>query len=264
MAKGDDMKLWIRYQMEDGAIGFGVLEGDIVTQYQGDMFGTAVATGRVLELGRLTLLSPCVPSKVVALWNNFHALAAKLGKTVPKHPLFLLKPSTSLAGPHDQIRRPAGYTGKIAYEGELGIVIGRRCSDVSVAGAADYIFGYTCINDVTAGDLLNEDVNFAQWCRAKGYDTFGCVGPAIATGFDWSAASVVTTLDGVERQNYSLSDMVFSPAEQVSLISRDMTLLPGDVIACGTSLGIGSIKDGATVAVTIAGIGTLSNALAAV
>ncbi len=132
---------------------------------------------------------------------------------------------------------------------------------MSTADAADYIFGYTCVNDVTAGDLLNEDPNFAQWCRAKGYDTFGCIGPAIATDFEWAGASVVTTLDGVERQNYPLSDMVFSPAEQVSMISRDMTLLPGDVIACGTSIGIGSIKDGATVEVSIAGIGMLSNTL---
>jgi len=255
------MKRWVRYTMGRDTAGFGVLDGDAVSEYEGDIFGKPVATGRVHQLDALTLLSPCVPGKIVALWNNFHALSAKLGKSIPKHPLFLIKPSTSLAGPREAIRRPVGYGGKIAYEGELGIVIGRACSNVTVAHAPDYIFGYTCVNDVTAGDLLNEDPNFAQWCRAKGYDTFGCIGPAIATGFEWAGANVVTTLDGVERQNYPLSDMVFSPAEQVSMISRDMTLLPGDVIACGTSIGIGSIKDGATVEVSIAGIGTLSNTL---
>jgi 2-keto-4-pentenoate hydratase/2-oxohepta-3-ene-1,7-dioic acid hydratase in catechol pathway len=272
------MTLWVRYQTQQGEVGFGTLAGSTsgtladatsgmpaeatVTEYAGDMFAEPHATGRVHALHELRLLSPCQPGKIVALWNNFHALAAKLGKAVPKHPLFLIKPSTSLAGPGQAIRRPPSYAGKIAYEGELGIVIGRRCSAVTPAAAADYIFGYTCINDVTAGELLNEDVNFAQWCRAKGYDTFGCVGPAIATDLDWRAAHVVTTLDGVERQNYALSDMVFSPHEQVSRISHDMTLMPGDVIACGTSLGIGSIKEGGCVAVTIAGVGTLSNVLA--
>ena len=147
-------------------------------------------------------------------------------------------------------------------KGELGIVIGRRCKDVPASDAGDYIFGYTCVNDVTAGDVLNENADFAQWCRSKGYDTFGCLGPVIATDFDWRRAHVQTILDGVERQNYPLSDMIFAAAELVSRISHDMTLLPGDVIACGTSVGIGSIRDGSTVEVRIDGIGSLINTLA--
>ncbi|SAK73544.1 5-oxopent-3-ene-1,2,5-tricarboxylate decarboxylase [Caballeronia hypogeia] len=257
------MSLWIRYTHTtakgNGRTGFGLLEGARVVEYDGDMFASPRETGRTFDIAEVQLTSPCVPSRIVALWNNFHALSAKLGKALPTHPLFLIKPSTSLAGPGDTIRRPVAYGGKIVYEGELGIVIGKRCSNVSVEEAADYIFGYTCVNDVTAADLLFEDANFAQWCRAKGYDTFGCIGPAIATGFDWKAAHVVTTLDGVERQNYPLADMAFSPLEQVSRISRDMTLLPGDVIACGTSLGVGSMRDGATVEVSIEGIGRLTN-----
>jgi 2-keto-4-pentenoate hydratase/2-oxohepta-3-ene-1,7-dioic acid hydratase in catechol pathway len=141
-------------------------------------------------------------------------------------------------------------------------VIGKRCTNVSPEEADSYIFGYTCINDVTAVDLLNEDPNFAQWCRSKGFDTFSCIGPAIETQFDWRNANVVTRLDDVERQNYPISDMIFTPAEQVSMISHDMTLMPGDVIACGTSVGVGSIKDGATVVVSIDGIGALPNQLA--
>ena len=140
-------------------------------------------------------------------------------------------------------------------------MIGRRCRNASVEQAADAIFGYTLVNDVTAIDLLNENPHFPQWCRSKGFDTFSCIGPAIVSGFDWRQAHLVTTLDGVERQNYPLADMMFSPAEQVSLISQDLTLEPGDVIACGTSVGVGSIRDGATVAITIDGIGTLSNTL---
>src|SRR5712671_667441 len=151
--------------------------------------------------------------------------------------------------------------GQIAYEGELGIVIGRLCKNVPPNGAAPFIFGYTCVNDVTAAEVLNENVDFPQWCRSKGYDTFGCLGPVIATDWDWSRARAVTRLDGVERQNYPLSDMIMPPEELVSRISHDMSLLPGDVIACGTSVGIGSIKDGGTVEIHIDGIGSLVNVL---
>jgi 2-keto-4-pentenoate hydratase/2-oxohepta-3-ene-1,7-dioic acid hydratase in catechol pathway len=256
------MTQWARFKSADGRIGFGVLEEDRIVEYEGDLFDEPGPKGVTIPRANVTLLSPCAPTKIVALWNNFHALAAKLDKEAPIHPLFLIKPGSSVAGPGDPIRRPASYKGKIAYEGELGIVIGRYCKDVPENEAADYIFGYTCVNDVTAAEVLNEDVNFVQWCRAKGYDTFGCLGPVIVPDLDWTQARVITRLDGVERQNYALSDMIFSPAEQVSRISHDMSLLPGDVIACGTSLGVGSIRDGSTVEISIDGIGSLVNALA--
>ena len=158
-----------------------------------------------------------------------------------------------MIGPDAPIQRPQAIAGKIVYEGELGVVIGRRCKDVEIGDAAAYIFGYTCVNDVTAAEVLNENGDFAQWCRSKSYDTFGCLGPVIATELDLSRAAHVTLLDGVERQNYPLSDIIFSPLALVSHISRDMTLLPGDVIACGTSVGVGSIRDGSTVEVRIDG-----------
>jgi 2-keto-4-pentenoate hydratase/2-oxohepta-3-ene-1,7-dioic acid hydratase in catechol pathway len=205
--------------------------------------------------------SPCQPTKVVALWNNFRALGEKLGKAAPAHPLYLLKPASSVIGTGAAIRRPPAYAGKIAYEGELGIVIGRRCTDASADEAEACIFGYTCINDVTATELLNENPDFPQWTRSKSPDTFCCVGPAIATAIDLASGRVVTTLDGTERQNYPLADMIFTPRELVSRISQDMTLLPGDVIACGTSIGVGSMKDGATVCIRIDGIGELRNRL---
>ncbi len=255
------MVQWARFRSNDGRRGFGVIEGAHILEYEGDQFDSPRPSGRTMPTEGCTLQAPCAPSKIVALWNNFHALREKLGKQAPAHPLFLLKPSTSVIGPDEPIRRPAGYAGKIAYEGELGIVIGRRCKDVPAGEAQSYIFGYTCVNDVTAAELLNENPDFAQWCRSKGCDTFGCLGPVIATDFDWRQAHVITKLDGTERQNYPLSDMIMSPAELVSRLSHDMTLLPGDVIACGTSVGIGSIKDGATVEVRIDGIGSLVNAL---
>jgi 2-keto-4-pentenoate hydratase/2-oxohepta-3-ene-1,7-dioic acid hydratase in catechol pathway len=254
---------WVRFSRADGAVGFGTLSADerSVVPFDGSMFKGAQASGEAIGVADLTLLAPCQPGKIVALWNNFYALSKKLDKAPPRHPLFLIKPARTVIGSGETIRRPVSYAGKIAYEGELGIVIGRRCASVSVEEAEASIFGYTCVNDVTAGELLQEDPNFPQWCRAKGFDTFGCIGPVIETAFDWRTARVITTLEGVERQNYPLDDMIFTPAEQVSMISHDMTLEPGDVIACGTSLGIGSIKDGAEVTVSIGGIGSLVNRL---
>jgi 2-keto-4-pentenoate hydratase/2-oxohepta-3-ene-1,7-dioic acid hydratase in catechol pathway len=254
--------LWARFRSNEGRIGFGTFAANRIVEYDGDFFGSPRPTGITLDEGAFTLLAPCVPSKMIALWNNFRALAAKLGKQAPAHPLFLIKPGTSIIGPNDAIERPTGYSGKIAYEGELGIVIRRRCKDVAVGDAGSYIFGYTCVNDVTAADVLNETPDFAQWCRSKGHDTFGCVGPVIATELDFDSARVITRIGELERQNYLLSDMIMPPAELVSRISHDMTLLPGDVIACGTSLGVGSIREGASVEVTINGIGSLTNMLA--
>ncbi|MEP6883397.1 MAG: fumarylacetoacetate hydrolase family protein [Gammaproteobacteria bacterium] len=255
------MTRWARFRSNDGRTGFGMFADGHVAEYEGDMFGTPRPAGRTLAPGAFTLESPCAPSKIVALWNNFHALKVKLGKSAPLHPLFLIKPGTSVIGPGQPIRRPTGYTGKIAYEGELGIVIGKPCKDVAPNDAAERIFGYTCVNDVTASEVLNENVDFPQWCRSKGYDTFGCLGPVIATGLEWRRLQVTTKVDGVERQNYPLSDMIIPAEELVSRISHDMSLLPGDVIACGTSVGIGSIKDGCTVEVRIDGIGSLVNVL---
>ncbi len=252
---------WARFRTADGRDAFGVLAGEQVAEYAGELFGASRPTGMSHALREVTLLAPCAPTKIVALWNNFTALAAKLGKPQPATPLFLLKPGSCLLGPGQAIRRPTGYAGKIVFEGELGIVIGKACRDVPPQDAAAHIFGYTCCNDVTAAQVLNENPDFTQWCRAKGYDTFGCLGPTIATHIDWSQARVVTRVDGVERQNYPLADMIFDALQLVSRISYDMTLLPGDVIACGTSVGVGSMPDGATVEVAIDGIGTLRNTL---
>jgi 2-keto-4-pentenoate hydratase/2-oxohepta-3-ene-1,7-dioic acid hydratase in catechol pathway len=252
---------WARFRSSDGRIGFGTFEDGRIAEYEGDMFGAPRPAGRTLARGEFTLESPCTPSKIVALWNNFHALRLKLGKAAPTHPMFLIKPGTSVIGPNTPIRRPTGYTGKIAYEGELGIVIGKLCKDVPLSEARDRIFGYTCVNDVTASAVLDENPDFAQWCRSKGYDTFGCLGPVITAGLEWSRLSVITRVDAVERQNYPLSDMILPPEELVSRISHDMSLLPGDVIACGTSVGVGSIKDGCAVEVEIGGVGSLVNVL---
>ena len=256
------MSLWARYETSDGRIGFGQLQQDHIVEYEGDLFREPHATGSTILRSSVRLLAPCEPGKIIALWNNFHALGAKLGKPVPQHPLYFFKASSSVVGTGAAIRRPRNYAGKIIFEGELGIVIGRPCQNVSAAAARDHILGYTCVNDVTAFDQIAENPDFAQWTRSKSYDTFGCLGPVIATHFDLATAHVIVKLDGVERQNYALADMIFKPEELVSRISFDQPLAPGDVIACGTSLGTGSIKDGVSVEVSIAGIGALTNALA--
>ncbi|UPK38980.1 fumarylacetoacetate hydrolase family protein [Bradyrhizobium sp. 186] len=254
-----ETKKWLRFR-HGGATGFGTLTPSGISVHEGEMFGRNAANGKTLALAEVELLAPCAPSKIVALWNNFHALAAKLNQPEPPEPLYLLKATTSIAAPGAVIRRPASYDGKTTYEGELGIVIGKTCARVTPAEADAFIFGYTCVNDITANDILTRDPTFAQWARAKGIDDYGPFGPVITTGLDPAKLTVRTILNGAERQNYPIADMIFSAQELVSKISHDMTLLPGDLIAVGTSVGVGVMKEPAnTVTVAIDGIGELTN-----
>ncbi len=248
---------WIRFSNADG-IGFGTIDGDLIRSYTGNMYAQPTPTGSTLRLDTVKLLAPTVPSKVIALWNNFMALAAKLELQDPPEPLYFLKSPNSYLNPGENICAPSGDH-KIVFEGELGIVIGRTCKAVSEDDAMACVFGYTCANDVTAADVLNRDPTFAQWVRAKGFDTFCPLGPVIATGLDPATLTVKTKLNDQIRQDYPISDMRFSVAQLVSHISRDMTLLPGDVILCGTSVGVGSMKPGSTVQIEINGIGILQN-----
>jgi 2-keto-4-pentenoate hydratase/2-oxohepta-3-ene-1,7-dioic acid hydratase in catechol pathway len=252
------MTLWVRYA-RDGAEGFGTLDGESIAIHAGEMLSGATPTGESVALASVRLLAPVRPGAFIGLWNNFHAAAAKQGNAIPEFPLYFLKNPRCVIGPGEPIRPPAGYDGKVLYEGELGLVIGRRVSNADEAEAAAAIFGLTCVNDVTALDLLTADASFPQWARAKGCDSFGPIGPAIATGLDWASLKVTVALNGRVRQDYPLADMILPPARIVSLISREMTLHPGDVIACGTSLGALPMRPGMNVEVAIAGIGTLAN-----
>jgi len=248
---------WVRFEHAN-TTRFGTLVGDRIQVHAGEMFNNPQPTSETVALADVRLLMPMQPSKVIALWNNFGELGKKLNLAVPEEPLYLLKAPNSFANPGDLIRKPR-CEGKVVFEGELGIVIGRTASGVSEADAMDFVFGYTCANDVTVADILNRDASFAQWVRAKGFDTFCPMGPSIATGLDASQLRVKTTLNGDVRQDYPISDMRFSVARLVSLISADMTLLAGDVILCGTSVGVGSMKPDSDIQVEIAGIGTLRN-----
>jgi 2-keto-4-pentenoate hydratase/2-oxohepta-3-ene-1,7-dioic acid hydratase in catechol pathway len=248
---------WLRFAYQD-EIGFGLLNGDVVEVHHGNMFENPTATPHRHALKDIKLLSPCVPSKVIALWNNFKALGDKLQLSEPAEPLYFLKAPNSWLNPGETIRKPA-QDGKVVYEGELAIVIGKTASAVSEAQAGAHIFGYTCANDVTHAEILNRDSTFAQWVRAKSFDTFCPLGPVIATGLDPATLVVRTHLNGEIRQNFPISDMRMTAVQLVSKISHDMTLVAGDVILCGTSIGVGSMKSGSAVAIEIAGIGTLSN-----
>jgi 2-keto-4-pentenoate hydratase/2-oxohepta-3-ene-1,7-dioic acid hydratase in catechol pathway len=248
---------WVRFRDRD-RVGFGTVTQSGIDVHDGELFGASQPNGRRLALSEVELLAPAEPSKIIALWNNFHALAAKLNVREPDDPLYLLKAPTTVTGPNAVVRQPVSYEGKVTYEGELGIVIGRTCSEVPADRADEFIFGYTCVNDITAADIIGKDASFAQWARAKGYDGFCPFGPVITRAIDPAKLVVRTILNGVERQNYPISDMIFSSQQLVSHISHDMTLLPGDLICCGTSVGVGAMKEPVnTVTVAIDGIGEL-------
>jgi 2-keto-4-pentenoate hydratase/2-oxohepta-3-ene-1,7-dioic acid hydratase in catechol pathway len=255
------MALWMRFEAAD-AEHFGTLEGNTLTAWCGDMFADPQPTELRFPLAGVHVLTPCKPTKMIGLWNNFHERAEKEGLQAPAHPLYFLKANSCFAAHGETIRRPTGYAGMVVFEAELGIVIGRRSSCIDPAAAPAAIFGYTCVNDVTARDLMRLDPAFVHWTRAKSFDSFGVFGPAIATGLEPAALRVRAVISGEQRQNYPVSDMFFSPAEIVSRISHDMTLEPGDVIACGTSVGAGALAEGDTVEVAIDGVGRLVNRFA--
>ncbi len=252
------MTCWLRFEVHGEAC-FGTLADGVIAEHAGDMFGTPYATGRCFQLAAVRVLIPTRPGKMIGLWNNFHERAHLENLQRPDHPLYFLKAANSFAGHGEQICRPAGYTGRVVFEGELGVVIGKRCANVSAAAVKEVIFGYTCANDVTARDILRADPSFPQWTRAKSFDTFGVFGPYIVTGLDPMQLRVRTIVAGEERQNYPVADMFFPPDEIVARISQDMTLEPGDIIICGTSVGAGEMQDGDAVVVAIDGIGSLGN-----
>ena len=254
------MSNWIKFT-NNNIEAFGITSGSEVNVYSGDMFNNPSKTNTKFDLKDVIINNPCKPTKMSALWNNYQSLANEKGLSKPKNPLYLNKAISCIIGQGENIIRPKNYDESIFYEGELGIVIGKTCKEVSVSEASEYIFGYTCVNDITAMDLVKKDPTFDQWTRSKSYDTFGIFGPCIATDIDPMALEIVTTVDGVIKQNYKTSDMFFNVYEIVNLLSHDMTLNPGDIIACGTNSGLGPIQKNNTVTVSISNIGKVTNKL---
>ncbi|MER3445489.1 MAG: hypothetical protein C4291_01030 [Candidatus Dadabacteria bacterium] len=249
------MKL-LRFESKDGDIRFGLLEGDIVSEIKGDIFGGYKVTQIEHRPTEIKFLPPCFPTKIVAVGLNYRDHAAEMKKSPPEEPLIFMKPTTALIGHEDKIIYPKYMSSRVDYEGELAVVIGKRTKWVSEDDALNYVFGYTCINDVTARDLQAKDV---QYTRAKGFDTFAPMGPVIETELDPSDIQISTFLNGERKQHSRTSELIFNIPRLISFISRVMTLLPGDIIATGTPSGIGPMKSGDEVEVEIEGIGILRN-----
>ncbi len=211
-----------------------------------------------LSIADVQLLNPCCPSKIVAVGLNYRDHASELNQELPKEPLLFLKPASSIIGPGESIILPP-QSSRVDYEAELGIVIADPAHNISKDDARDYILGYICLNDVTARDLQSKD---GQWTRAKGFDTFCPIGPWIEADLDPSDLKIELRLNNEVKQSSRTSNLIFDCFELVAYISHVMTLLPGDIIATGTAAGIGPMKAGDSVEVTIEGIGSLVNKVA--
>lgn len=253
-------KHWCRIAI-DGSPRLGRLEGDRIALYEGDLFANPSATDEVVNSAEANWLPPVEPRQFLGLWNNFHE-RQQLEKTrIPDFPLFFVKLGESLSAHQHSITRPPGFTGRVKFEAELGIVIGKPCFNIDFDKADEFIFGYTCVNDVTAPEPLFANDQFHQWCRAKSLPGFGPIGPVITQDIDPSGLRVRGILDGEVKQDYPVSDMIFSPQQIVWHIAKEIALYPGDVIACGTSVGAVDMADGQTIVIDIPGIGSLSNQL---
>ncbi|HEU4750914.1 MAG TPA: fumarylacetoacetate hydrolase family protein [Acidimicrobiia bacterium] len=237
-------------------IAYGLAEAAGVTVYKGSPFVAWEATETMVPWEAVQLLSPVIPTKVVAVGRNYVEHAEEVGAEVPEEPIIFLKPATSVVGPDSPVVYPPD-SHNVQHEAELAVVVGRVARNVAAEDAGKYIFGYTAANDVTARDLQRKD---GQWTRGKGFDTFCPLGPVIETELDpLERLAVICRVNGEVRQAGFTSDMVFGVAELFEFISRVMTLLPGDVILTGTPSGISSVEPGDLMEVEIDGIGSLAN-----
>jgi 2-keto-4-pentenoate hydratase/2-oxohepta-3-ene-1,7-dioic acid hydratase in catechol pathway len=246
----------------DGNVAFGVVEGDpsttegpVLDIIKGHPFAEFERSGQKVPLSKVRLLPPVLPSKVVAIGRNYAEHAAELGNEVPEVPVAFFKPSTAVTGPGDPISYPA-FSSELHYEAELAVVIGRMCREVPRERAREVVLGFTCGNDVTARDVQRRE---KQWARAKGFDTSCPLGPWVETELDPDDLGIMCTVNGEQRQLGRTSDMIHSVEDLIVHITEAMTLLPGDVILTGTPAGVGPLNVGDEVAVTIEGIGTLTN-----
>jgi 2-keto-4-pentenoate hydratase/2-oxohepta-3-ene-1,7-dioic acid hydratase in catechol pathway len=213
-----------------------------------------------LPLSAARLLAPVTPTKVVCIGRNYREHALELNHPIPSEPLIFLKPPSSVIGTGDEIRRPNRISQRVDHEGELGVVIGKRCYRLRQdEDVRPYILGYTCVNDVTARDLQNKD---GQWTRAKGFDTFCPVGPIVVEDLDpWKGIAVQARVNGQIRQDGTTKDFLFPLDLLMRFITQVMTLEPGDLIATGTPAGVGPLEPGDTVEIGVEGVGTLRNAV---
>jgi 2-keto-4-pentenoate hydratase/2-oxohepta-3-ene-1,7-dioic acid hydratase in catechol pathway len=238
-----------------GAISFAVIEGEEAVELDGPPAGGIRFTGNRVPLADCRLLAPVLPSKVIAVGLNYPSVAESIGMTIPTEPLLSLKPSTSVIGPGDVIRRPRDVK-ILDHEAELAVVVNGLVRNADEEAAERAILGYTCANDLTSRDLRERE---GQWTRAKGYDGFCPLGPWIETELEPLGLRLRARVNGDVRQDANTKEMVFGPVQLVSFVSRVMTLLPGDVICTGTPVGVGPVEPGDIVEIEIEGIGILQN-----
>lgn len=243
---------YVRYEHR-GKRAYGLLEQDTIREIRGGLFGPRRPSGVKVKLADVKLLCPCEPTTVLAVGLNYKS---HLGtRPAPTKPEFFFKPLTSLVEHNGDIVIPPGAT-NVHYEGEFVIVIGRTARQVKESDALQYVFGYTCGNDVSERNWQQGDL---QWWRAKGADTFGPLGPVIAAGLEYHPRRLQTRVNGEIKQSQLLSDLLFDVPAIVSFASRHLTLQPGDVIYTGTPGSTSAMKPGDVVEVEIEGIGVLSN-----
>ncbi len=236
--------------------GWGILDGKHVQVANGCPYqGTLRPTTQSIPLQDIHWLPPATPSKIVCIGSNYRQHCLEMGRPVPDTPKLFLKPPSALIGNGQHIRLPPGV-GRVDFEGELAIIVGRRATRITPKAVSEYLLGFTILNDVTARELQRKDVQFT---RAKGFDTFCPVGPWLVPGIEPDDLRIQTHVNNTLRQDSSTADMVFSVRKLVSFISQVMTLEPGDIISTGTPSGVGPLEPGDTVAVTIEKIGTLTN-----
>jgi len=246
----------------------GILDGKQVHKIDGNIFGDFSKGEESFSLEELQILAPVSPPNIVAIGLNYRKHAREGGSEIPKRPVIFLKPTTSVVGPGEDILLPHMAPDEVDYEAELAVIIGRLTKDVEPEAALDYVFGYTCGNDVSARDCqLRLDV---QWARGKSFDTFCPLGPWIETELNPSDCKIKTVLNDQVMQDSNTEDMIFSVRELVSYCSKNMTLLPGTVIMTGTPEGVGCarkppvyLREGDSVQIKIEGIGTLENQVSA-
>lgn len=249
----------VRFKAGDD-IAYGLAEAEGVTLYEGTPFVAWEPTETLIPWESIQLLSPVLPSKVVGVGENYVEHAEESGSDVPEEPVIFLKPATSVVGPNVHVLKPA-VSDEIHHEAELAVVVGKVARNVRAEDASQFIFGYTAANDVTARDLQRRD---GQWTRAKGFDTFCPLGPAIETELDpLERLAVIARINGEVRQAGFTVDMVFGVAEILEYVTRVMTLLPGDVILTGTPAGVGPVDVGDLMEIEVDGIGVLANRLVA-
>jgi 2-keto-4-pentenoate hydratase/2-oxohepta-3-ene-1,7-dioic acid hydratase in catechol pathway len=245
----------IRFRHKEDPPRFGWIFEDKIGLIVGDVYSEYQREEAEIPISEVALLAPVIPSKIVCVGRNYAAHAAEHGADVPEYPLIFLKPQSSVIAPGDPIFLPP-QSNQVEHEAELGLVIGKRARWLQPEEVMEYIFGYTVANDVTARDLQRRD---GQWTRSKGFDTFCPVGPWVDTDFDPSDTMVSCHVGDELRQMATTRDMVFSISQLLVYITSVMTLEPGDLVLTGTPSGVGVLRPGDTVSITIEGLGELSN-----